>query len=64
MHVSNEQLKKFIIDTSLVSIDDIESAERKAKGTNSPFGEILASLQILSQLAMRGSFFIVSCRGG
>jgi len=41
MHVSNEQLKKFIIDTSLVSIDDIESAERKAKGTNSSFEEIL-----------------------
>jgi type IV pilus assembly protein PilB len=41
MHVNNEQLKKFIVDTGLVSLADIEAAEKKAKGGDATFDEFL-----------------------
>jgi type IV pilus assembly protein PilB len=41
MHVNNEQLKKFIADTGLVSLSDVESAEKKAKGSDATFDEFL-----------------------
>lgn len=41
MHVNNEQLKKFIADTGLVSLADVESAEKKAKGSDATFDEFL-----------------------
>jgi type IV pilus assembly protein PilB len=45
MHVNNVQLKKFIADTGLVSLADVEAAEKKAKknesGGDVGFDEIL-----------------------
>jgi len=41
MHVNSEQLKKFILDTNLVPLKDIESAEKNAGGTDLSFDEIL-----------------------
>ncbi|MBI2120988.1 MAG: type II/IV secretion system protein [Parcubacteria group bacterium] len=41
MYVNSAQLKKFISDTGLVSLADIEAAEKKAKGTDSTFDEFL-----------------------
>ena len=41
MNVHSEQLKKFILDTNLVPAKDIESAEKKAVGTDQSFDEIL-----------------------
>ncbi|MFA6566109.1 MAG: ATPase, T2SS/T4P/T4SS family, partial [Candidatus Paceibacterota bacterium] len=41
MHVKSEQLKKFILDTNLVSPKDIENAEKKTKGTDATFDEML-----------------------
>ena len=41
MHVNSEQLKKFILDTNLVSPKDIELAEKNTAGTDSTFDEVL-----------------------
>lgn len=41
MHVKSEQLKKFIADTGLVSLADVEAAEKKAKNTDVSFDDIL-----------------------
>jgi len=41
MHVNIGQLKKFILDTNLVSPKDIEAAEKKTKGTDATFDEML-----------------------
>ncbi|MCX6738448.1 MAG: hypothetical protein NT098_00150, partial [Candidatus Parcubacteria bacterium] len=41
MHVNSEQLKKFILDTNLVSAKDIETAEKNTTGTDLTFDEIL-----------------------
>jgi len=41
MHVNSDQLKKFILDTNLVPSKDIDSAEKKAKGTDVTFDEVL-----------------------
>lgn len=41
MHINNEQLKKFIVDTGLVSLSDIEAAEKKAKSGGVSFDELL-----------------------
>ncbi|MDP3958415.1 MAG: ATPase, T2SS/T4P/T4SS family, partial [bacterium] len=43
MHVSEEQLKKFVKDSGLVTSTDIGKAEKKAKETNVPLGETLVS---------------------
>ncbi len=41
MHVNADQLKKFILDTNLVSAKDIDDAEKKVKGTDVTFDELL-----------------------
>lgn len=41
MQVKSNQLKKFITDTGLVSLADIEAAEKKAKNADTSFDEIL-----------------------
>jgi type IV pilus assembly protein PilB len=41
MQIGNDQLKKFIIDTGLVSLSDIETAENTAKEEGVGFDEVL-----------------------
>jgi type IV pilus assembly protein PilB len=41
MHVNSDKLKKFILDTNLVASKEIDAAEKKAKGTDQTFDEIL-----------------------
>lgn len=41
MHIHNEQLKKFILDTGMVSRNDIGAAEKKAKGMGVSFEDVL-----------------------
>ena len=41
MHVNSDQLKKFILDTNLVPPKDLEAAEKKTKGTDMTFDEVL-----------------------
>jgi type IV pilus assembly protein PilB len=41
MYVNSEQLKKFILDTNLVSAKDVEATEKKIKGTDMTFDEAL-----------------------
>ena len=41
MHIEQEQLKEFILDSGLVSRADIESAEKEAKESGNELGRIL-----------------------
>ena len=43
MQVDQEQLKKFILDSKLVSHDDLDEAVKKAKEKKQKFGDILLS---------------------
>jgi len=41
MHVNNEQIKKFILDTGLVAPSDVDVAEKKARTNEVPLEEML-----------------------
>ena len=57
MHVSETDLKSFILDSGLVSRKDVESAEAKvnegAKGGGQSMGDVLVSEGLLSSDALR-----------
>lgn len=53
MHVEDEQLKKFIIDSGLVARKDIDLAEKEAKEREKPLSEMLVSLGTLSEDDLR-----------
>ena len=53
MHVSETDLKTFILDSGLVSRKDVESAEEKAKEGKQSMGDVLVSEGLLSPDALR-----------
>ncbi len=53
MHVSADQLKKFIKDSGLVESTDISRAEKKAKEKNTDIGELLVSEGKISEDDLR-----------
>ncbi|MBU6323505.1 MAG: type II/IV secretion system protein [Patescibacteria group bacterium] len=53
MHVSESELKDFIIDSGLVSRKDIDSAETEAKDRKQSLGDILVSRGALTKDALR-----------
>lgn len=53
MHVTDQQLKKFVIDSGLVSRKDIEAAEKSAKDKGASLKESVVSLGMLSEDDMR-----------
>lgn len=53
MHVSEGELKEFIVDSGLVSRKDIDDAETEAKKTKQSLGDVLVSRGNLSEDALR-----------
>lgn len=53
MHVSEAELKEFIIDSGLVSRKDVEGADVEAKQRAQPLGDILVSRGLLTEDALR-----------
>ncbi|MDR3547849.1 MAG: GspE/PulE family protein [Candidatus Pacebacteria bacterium] len=53
MHVSESELKTFILDSGLVARKDVDSAEEKAKQSNQSIGDVLVSEGLLSADALR-----------
>lgn len=53
MQIDEEQLKKFIIDSKLVSREDLESAIKKAEEKKQKFGDILLSDGKISETDLR-----------
>ncbi len=53
MHVSEGELKEFIVDSGLVSKKDIDSAAEEAKAKNQSLGDILVSRGALTEDALR-----------
>ncbi len=53
MHVSEGELKEFIIDSGLVSKKDIDSAEKEAKERGQSLGDILVSRGSLTEDSLR-----------
>src|SRR3989344_5359517 len=53
MHVSEGELKEFIIDSGLVAKKDIDSADEEAKERGQSLGDILVSRGSLTEDALR-----------
>lgn len=53
MHVSEGELKEFIIDSGLVAKKDIDAADEEAKAKNQSLGDILVSRGALTEDALR-----------
>lgn len=53
MHVSEGELKEFIIDSGLVAKKDIDAAAEEAKATNQSLGDVLVSKGSISEDALR-----------
>lgn len=53
MHVTDSQLKRFVLDSGVVSRKDIEAAEKVAKDKKIPLGEALVSGGALSEDDLR-----------
>jgi len=53
MHVTDSELKRFVVDSGLVSRKDVEAAEVQAKSKKTPLGESLVSLGALSEDDLR-----------
>jgi type IV pilus assembly protein PilB len=53
MHVSESELKNFVIDSGLVSRKDVEAAAEEAKKRGQPLGDILVSSGAITEDALR-----------
>jgi len=55
MHIEQDQLKKFILDSGLISKKDLEEAEVEAEKTEQPLADVLVSRGKLTEDDMRRS---------
>ncbi|OHA62480.1 MAG: hypothetical protein A2748_02940 [Candidatus Wildermuthbacteria bacterium RIFCSPHIGHO2_01_FULL_45_20] len=49
MHVEGQQLKAFLLDAGLLTEEEAKEAEKSAKKSKKPFGDILLELKLLSE---------------